>query len=143
MNGDKRYHAEVHIIIEGHEARVNCFADTLVEIFNDIGTICAQFPPDWKNPALREEMNQANLATHNRELKTGAQKPKPAPKPEAESDELFGKETGEIPVCRACNTNEAMELIPFTDKKTGKPRSAWKCQACGKWYYPGKNGEGR
>ena len=54
MNGENqetRYHAEVKINIEGHEARVNVFADTLVEIFKDIGQIISQFPPDWKSPA--------------------------------------------------------------------------------------------
>ena len=103
MNGDKRYHAEVKILIEGHEARINCFADTLVEIFQDIGTICGQFPPDWKSPAKREE-------------------------------------TGEIPVCPNCGTNEAMELIEWIDKQTGKPRAEWKCQQCHKWLPKPKNG---
>ena len=135
MNGDKRYHAEVKITIEGHEARVNCFADTLSEIFLDIGTICGQFPPDWINPAKREDMNRANIANHNGKPKP-ALKPKPAPAPKPEPDEPFGEETGEIPVCPNCGTSESMELITFNDKKTGKPRQAWKCQECEKWYWP-------
>ena len=141
MNGDKRYHAEVKILIEGHEARVNCFADTLVEIFQDIGTICAQFPPDWKNPARREEMNQTNIARHNQKLKAGAQKT--TPKPVAESGMPFNGKTGEIPVCPNCGTNEAMELIEWIDKQTGKPRAEWKCQQCHKWLPKPKNGRGR
>ncbi|HUV52782.1 MAG TPA: hypothetical protein VMW64_06885 [Dehalococcoidia bacterium] len=140
MNGDKRYHAEVKVTIEGHEARINCFDDTLNEIFLDIGTICSQFPPDWINPAMREAMNQANIARH--EKARLAPKPKPGPKPEAESDELFGEETGEIPVCPSCGTNEAMELVKWTDKETGAPRAEWKCQNCHKWL-PKKNGRGR
>jgi len=136
MNGDKKYHAEVKITIEGHEARVNCFEDTLNEIFGDIGTICAQFPPDWKNPALREAMNQENI---DKARRTG----KPAPKPEAGADQPSREETGEIPVCEDCGTDEFMELIGFTDKKTGKPRQAWKCQQCQKWVWPDKNGRGR
>ena len=136
MNGDKRYHAEVRILIEGHEARVNCFADTLVEIFQDIGTICGQFPPDWINPAKWEDMNRANLARHNG-------KALPAPKPKVESEMPFGEETGEIPVCPNCSTSEAMELIEWTDKNTGAPRAEWKCQNCHKWLPKPKNGRGR
>ena len=141
MNGENqktRYHAEVKLNIEGHEARVNCFADTLVEIFNDIGTILSQFPPDWKNPAKREIVNA--------ELKAKQLKEKPraaaaasigaaAPKPLFEE----GK-TGEVPICQECGSAEFMELISFTDKKTGNPRQAWKCQQCQKWHWP--NGKG-
>ena len=185
MNGDKRYHAEVKILIEGHEARVNCFADTLVEIFQDIGTICGQFPPDWKSPAKREAMNEQNAQKRTEaqrqeaearekarvQRKTAAQEAqakaasKAMPKapfgqiekaitkaykdsgiPENDDrldDMLFGEETGEIPVCPNCGTNEAMELIEWRDKQTGKPRAEWKCQQCHKWLPKPKNGRGR
>jgi len=123
MNGETpktRYHAEVKINIQGRDARVNCFADTLAEIFNDIATVLNQYPSDWKNPARRDIANaelKANQAA-----------------PEAE-------QTGEIPVCQECGTDEFMELIPFTDKRTGEPRQEWKCQQCQKWHWP--NGRGR
>jgi len=142
MNGDKRYHAEVKITIEGHEARVNCFADTLAEIFQDIGTICGQFPPDWKNPAMLETMNQANIARHEKARLAPKPKPEPAPapKPTPKSEMPFDEETGEIPVCPTCGTNEAMELIEWIDKNTGEPRAEWKCQNCRKWLPKPKNG---
>lgn len=38
-----------------------------------------------------------------------------------------------VPVCKKCNTNAGMELIEFTDKKTGEPKAAWKCQTCMTW----------
>ena len=123
MNGENqktRYHAEVKITVEGHEARVNCFADSLVEIFRDIGQVIAQYPPDWKSPAKRDIVNA------ERKAKTAAAREEP---------------TGEIPVCEHCGTDEFMELIPFTDKKTGKPRKEWKCQQCQEWHWP--NGRGR
>lgn len=122
MNGQNqtRYHAEVKITIEGHEARINAFADTLAEVFRDIGTIASQFPPDWKNPAKREIVNA--------ELK-------------AQQVALQEEPTGEIPVCQNCGTDEFMQLINFTDKKTGKPKQAWKCQGCEQWHWP--NGKGR
>ena len=50
-----------------------------------------------------------------------------------ENDELFGKETANAPVCETCGTSGDMALIKFTDKNTGKPRSAWKCLQCGNW----------
>lgn len=111
-----RYHAEVKIPIDGHDARVNCFADSLVEIFNDIATILNQYPGDWKNPAKREIANA--------ELK--AKQVKAA---------LEAEQSGEIPVCQECGTDEFMELIPFTDKKTGEYRQEWKCQQCQKWHW--------
>jgi len=131
-NQKTRYHAEVKLNIEGHEARVNCFADTLVEIFNDIGTIVSQFPPDWKNPAKREIANAELKAKQLTEKAAAAAAP----------ELLFGEgKTGEIPVCESCGSDEFMELIEFADKKTGRPRKAWKCQQCQKWHWP--NGKGR
>ena len=50
-----------------------------------------------------------------------------------ENDEPFGKETANAPVCETCGTSADMALIKFTDKNTGKPRSAWKCLQCGNW----------
>jgi len=126
MDGNTRYHAEINLTIEGHAARVNCFADTLAEIFQDIGTIASQFPPDWKNPALRDIINAERRASQ-----LNAQQP-PA-----------GKPADQIPLCQDCGTGEFMELIEFQDKKTGKHRKAWKCQQCDKWHWPPKNGEGR
>ena len=152
MNGENqktRYHAEVKITIEGHEARVNCFADTLAEIFNDIGTVVAQFPPDWKSPAKREFANaelkakqlkeKADVAAEKQRLLNLRKAETVLP---AETDFLHEEEpTGEIPVCETCGSDAFMELISFADKKTGKPRKAWKCQQCQKWHWP--NGKGQ
>jgi len=133
MNGNTKYHAELKLTIEGREARINVFADTLSEIFVDFGTICSQFQPEWKNPARAQTMNLGN-----------ASKRASQPKPEEHyfGDEDLDFETGEIPVCKGCGSDENMELITFTDKKTGEPRQAWKCQACNKWHWNG-NGRGR
>ena len=139
MNGDKRYHAEVHVTLEGREARINVFADTLVEIFDDIGTICTQFPQDWMNPAKREVVNAERKAAQlGRQPASKATSKAPA---KAQSK---AEETGEAPVCEQCGSQEFMELIKFTDKKTGQPRQAWKCQMCLKWHFEnGKKERGR
>ena len=139
MNGETpktRYHAEVKIPIEGHDARVNCFADTLAEIFNDIATILNQYPGDWKNPAKREIANA--------ELKANQLKQKLEKDSFLKTDSaalMAGPTVFEIPVCQECGINEFMELIKWTDKVTLKPRQAWKCQQCQKWVR--NNGKGR
>ena len=130
MNGDPktRYHAEVKVALEGREARINVFADNLNEIFQDIGTICSQYPQDWMNPAKREIINAERKAA---QLRNGAAGNAKASQPH---------DTGEVPTCPNCGSNQNMELIRFADKKTGQPRQEWKCQACGQWYFPnGKN----
>jgi hypothetical protein len=122
MNGEKRYHAEVLLTIEGRQARINVFADTLAEVFKDIGTICSQYP---------ERIGPAKGEILNADRKAASIKGIPGP----------DKETGEFPVCETCGSSEFMELIKFTDKNTGKPRKAWKCQMCEKWHWPnGKKG---
>ncbi len=137
MNGNTRYHAEIKLTIEDHEARINCFADTLAEIFQDIGTIASQFPPDWKNPALRDIIN-----AERRAAQLNVQQPPKASQVNTKQPPA-GKPADQIPLCQDCGTDEFMEMIEFADKKTGKHRKAWKCQQCGKWHWPPKNGEGR
>jgi len=146
MNGNTKYHAELKLTIEGREARINVFADTLNEIFVDFGTICSQFQPEWKNPARSQAMNNENIARRQPVAATVG-KPTSAssqskPQPDDFLDEEEPLETGEIPVCKGCGTDEFMELISFADKKTGQQRKAWKCQACNKWHWNG-NGRGR
>jgi hypothetical protein len=123
MNGDKRYHGEIMINIGPNEARINVFGDNLQDVFKDLGIIHAQFgkADPVTNPAKREIVNAERKA---KQLGLGAQT----------------KETDETPCCEECKSQEFMEFIIFTDKKTGKPRGAWKCQMCKKWHWPnGKN----
>ena len=130
MNGEKRYHAEVKLTIEGHEARINCFADTLIEIFEDVGTICAQFPQDWKSPAKREIANA--------ELKAKQLKKEGGDGPTGNFGFTPEGNVVHAPACVHCGSSDNMELISFKDKKNGQPRQAWKCQECKEWHYPEK-----
>ena len=118
MNGDSRYHAEVKVVLEGRECRINAFRDTLAEVFQDIATICAQFPQDWKSPAKREIINAERKAEQLRK------------------DGAVPQKAAHVPVCAFCGSAEHMELIKFTDKATGQPSQAWKCQDCKKWHFP-------
>jgi hypothetical protein len=128
MNGEPRtrYHAEIKVPVEGREARINVFADTLNEIFADLAKIALQFD-DLHLAAKREILNAELKANQLKANGTPVPKPQPAPKPKAEAK----------PVCQTCGSDEAMELIKWTDKKTGEPRQAWKCQACELWHFPG------
>jgi len=158
MNGDKsKYHAEIKLTLEGREVRINILSDILNEVFKDLGTICSQFQPEWKNPARQEVMNNVNALLNSHrgpQLTAGkggmptnaSSQPKAKATPKTQLDQYFDDdepETGEVPVCEACGSSETMELISFADKKTGDPRQAWKCQACNKWHWDNNNGRGR
>jgi uncharacterized protein with PIN domain len=119
MNGDNRYHGEIQITIKGSAARINVFSDTLQQLFKDLAVIHAHFA----------KADATTLADQS------AAKAKPQEFPPAR--------TTEAPSCPECGTNEFMQLIEFTDKKTGKLRKAWKCQGCNKWYWPPRNGGGQ
>lgn len=106
-----RYHAEVKLNVEGKEARINVFADTLNEIFADIAKITVQYD---------ELHSQAKREILNAELKAQQLPPTRNAAP------------GPTPVCPNCGSVNT-ELIEWTDKDTGKPRRAWKCQDCGQW----------
>ena len=121
MNGNTRYHGEININIGPNEARINVFSDNLQELFKDLGIIQSQFGKSdpVTNPAKRDIIN-AELKAANMGKPT-TQEP---------------QETGEIPTCEECGSQEFMELITFTDKKTGRPRKEWKCQICNRWHWP-------
>ena len=123
QNPTTRYHAEIKITVAGHEARINVFADTLNEIMLDLAKISTQYD-ELHHQAIREIRNAELKAEQLR--KNGILVPKPdKPKPPQAK-----------PVCQSCGTDEAMELIKWTDKKTGEPKQAWKCQACDQWHFP-------
>jgi len=115
-----RYHAEVKVAVDGREARINVFADTLVEIYRDLSAICQQIPGPLANGARREMLN-AELKAE--QLRQNGQLPGPVEK------KLGSKMPPACPNCGSTNT----ELIKWTDKETGQPKQAWKCQDCKQW----------
>jgi hypothetical protein len=114
-----RYHAEIKLTVEGKEARINVFADTLNEIFSDLAKITIQF--DELHSAAKREILNAELKADQLK-KAGA-----LPKKNAKSGP---------PVCETCGSNDAMELIKWVDKETGEAKQAWKCQECKQWHRP-------
>ena len=122
MNGTPltRYHAEVKLTVQGKEARINIFADTLNEIYFDLAKVCVQF--DELHSAAKREIVNAELKANQiaRSTKPGARS--------ANSDTR--------PVCGFCGSRDNMELIRWADKRSQEARSAWKCQACDQWHFP-------
>jgi hypothetical protein len=114
-----RYHAEIKVAIDGREARVNVFADTLNEIFLDLATICEQIPHPLANGAKREI---ANAELKAEQLRQNGRLP-------AHVEKKLGPKA---PVCVNCGSTNT-ELIKWTDKETGEPKQAWKCQDCKQW----------
>jgi hypothetical protein len=118
MNGTPltRYHAEIKLTVQGKEARINIFADTLNEIYSDLAKVTTQF--DELHSAAKREIVNAEL------------KAKQAAKPAARSANSDTR-----PVCQSCGSCDSMELIRWADKRTQEARSAWKCQACDQWHF--------
>lgn len=126
MNGESktRYHAEIKLTVEGKEARINVFADTLNEVFADLAKIALQY--DQLHLAAKREIVNAELKAT---FPTAVQ---PTRKPSGKA----AADPNAPPVCQNCGSNDAMELIQWTDKKTGQSRQAWKCQECDQWHFP-------
>ena len=114
-----RYHAEIKLTVEGKEARVNVFADTLNEIFSDLAKITIQYDElhsQAKREILNAELKAQQLRQNGTLPRNGTGNGGPGP----------------APVCPNCGSTNT-QLIEWTDKETGKPRRAWKCQDCKQW----------
>lgn len=107
-----RYHAEVKGALDGKEVRINVFADTLQEVFRDMGIIVAELA----------------LPTNSKPETHFTQDPQP-------------QQTGEIPVCKFCGSDKNMKFLTWSDAQ-GNPKSAWKCLACQKWHWQNDQGRG-
>ena len=113
------YHGKVRLQRNGHELEINVFKDTLNEVFLDVQQVIAQFSGD------PHYMSQAQLEIKRAQMLASAPKKPANAKPTAGAVNT--------PVCADCGTDEAVELITFTDRDTGEQKRRFKCQACGKW----------
>jgi len=138
-NNGSRYHAEIKVDIEGRDARINVFGDTLNEIFRDLGIIAAQLPASWMRPARGEILNAGRKAASLEGSQPMAANGSPLPAPDAPSSgPRVVMPTESPPFCDHCGSCDNMQLIEFTSKKDGKLRRAWKCQECEQWHYPNR-----
>ncbi len=138
-NTGSKYHAEIKVDIEGRDARINVFADTLNEIFRDLGIIAAQLPASWMRPAKGEMLNAQRKAASAEGSQpmtaAGAPVPQPGDTTPSSKPRVVAPDVSP-PVCLHCGGSQSMELIEFTSKKDGKLKRAWKCQECEEWHYP-------
>ena len=131
MNNGSKYHGEIKVHVGPNEARINIFADTLAELFSDLGTVHAQLgmADPVTNPAKREIVNaERKAATLAQPLIN-----QHLVRPEAGQQAAVQHD---IPNCVHCGTWESMEIIEFKSKKDGSMKRAWKCQACEQWHFP-------
>lgn len=158
-----KYHAEVKSHTNGTEVRINIFAESLGEVFQDIVCIqkqytalaAGQIPPIIAGVLKAVEAAQAKTAQEvERQRQSDAEiLAKATAEAQAKATKLLREaqteqkpaqakpvpkpepEAEEIPVCQHCGSDANMELIDFQDKKTGEQRQAWKCQECKKWHF--------
>jgi len=128
MNNGSKYHAEFKSMVEKSEVRVNVFADSLDEVFDDISIIHSRFAEGF--PVFFESVAAAPVVA--------------APVAPASIKKPPPGKNGQTPICDHCGSSDYMQIINFADRKTGAPRQAWKCQQCSEWHWPnGKpNGNG-
>lgn len=69
-------------------------------------------------------------------LPTAANGYRPGPQSAPPPDTNGSPPPADAPDCKTCGDNTHMQLVSFTDKTSGHPRTAWKCQHCGNWHWP-------
>jgi len=127
-----RFHGEVSVQRNGINIRVNIFGEDRNFVYYEMQYAIAQFSGDPKY------MSQAQLEIARAEQARAVTKAAtPFKEPAKQPAKAFTKpKTTSIankPICQECGTDEAMELIRWTDKDTGESKQAWKCQACNLW----------
>lgn len=135
-----KYHAEVKSHTNGTEVRINIFAENLGEVFQDIVVIQKQFAALTAGqvpPIIAGIVKAVEAASGAQAVEEIFNKPPQQVQP-AQKPQPPGKQPTDPPVCEYCGNIDGMELIEFLDKKSGKPRKAWKCQTCEKWHFEGK-----
>ncbi|OGO03887.1 MAG: hypothetical protein A2Y72_03575 [Chloroflexi bacterium RBG_13_53_26] len=115
-----RFHGKVKVQKGDIEIQVNIFEDTREKVY--------------------QELNHAFVTLGNwlgTTSKPGAAAATAAAKPTAAGPGNGGAAANgtpaNAPFCDECGTNDEVQLIHWTDKKTHQPKSGWKCQRCKKW----------
>jgi len=109
------YHGKVRVQVGDTIIEVNIFDDNREKLYLEIQQVIDQFSNDIKpaTTAAQRELPRAGQAR-------AAAAPSPVPKPEANA-----------PTCLNCG--EECELVRWTDKKSLKAMSRYKCQHCNTW----------
>jgi hypothetical protein len=119
-----RFHGKVRVQRGETTIEVNVFDDNRNVVYLEVAQAIAQFSGDIK------PVTAAQSKPPVAEPARAAAAPSPAPKPAA-----TGTKAANTPICDECDLADMVELVSWTDKKTGERKKAWKCQRCKKWLY--------
>jgi hypothetical protein len=122
-----RFHGKVRVQRGDTLIEVNVFDDNRQVVYLEVAQAIAQFSRDIKPAtAAGREIARVEQAVLDRKAAPPASAPKPVSNP--------GKTSiANAPVCPECGLSDSVELVRWTDKKTGEQKKAWKCQLCKKW----------
>jgi hypothetical protein len=113
-----KYHAEVKS--KDCLVRINIFAEDLPSLFKDLDVVF-----DY----MGYEEAPTALATTSLRGAERRRLPQEARNPLANNNNNHTPQ----PPCPHCGAANTIELVKWTDKTTGQPRQAPKCQSCSKW----------
>jgi len=115
-----RFHGKVKVQKGDFEIQVNIFEETREKVYQELNHAFVTLG-NWFREAPKPGAPAA----------TAAAKP-PADRPGNGGNAANGP-LGNAPFCNECGSNDEVELIHWTDKKTHAAKSGWKCQRCKKW----------
>ena len=141
---EAKFSANVRANLRGYDVQITARSDgdedllgLLVAMVQQLDTIGATPERRWENgkPINGNGHNEPKAEppiAPGPQPETSVTVPPPAPKAQPAPKPAPASQTAR-PVCQDCGTDQAMELIRWKDKSTGKNRSAWKCQQCQTW----------
>ncbi len=147
---EARYSINIRFSVKGFDSQLTVRGDVKDEIEADFAAAIEFLETHGAVPERRWENgkngNGAQAKSTDKQFtdlgtgQTTGTTPKPAavaataqPKPVATVVARAQVENPNTRACPSCGVSGEMELISFNDRKSGQPKSAYKCQACKKW----------
>ena len=147
---EARYSINIRFSVKGFDSQLTVRGDVKDEIEADFAAAIEFLETHGATPERRWEngKNGHTLAQPKSDTpavnlgagQTTGTNPKPAavaataqPRPVATMVARAQVENPNTRACPSCGVSGEMELISFNDRKSGQPKSAYKCQACKKW----------
>ena len=115
-----RFHGKVKVQKGDIEIQVNIFEDTREKVYEELNHAFLTLGK-WVESASKPAAPVATAAA------------KPMAAGPGNGSTAANGALGDAPFCNECGSNDEVELIQWTDKKTHAAKSGWKCQRCKKW----------
>lgn len=133
-NGRSRIHIQKRI--DEADVVINVFGNDPDETYD----LFVQFLKLVAGEPTKQRPTQAQRELANAELKARQIAQKQQGQPDTVSAALRNHDLipppANAPLCNNCGVEDQMKLIRWTDKATGQPMRAWKCQSCNQWWRP-------